>query len=252
MPGLLPRLIAATGRSVRRRPWFGGVARHFDRPLLRRVDGFPVYIRPVSHISLFLGRRAEPESRERFLSIAARIGARTLWDVGANLGLYSVDFLRRGGTRAVAIEPDPRNAGLIRATAAHHDLPIDIVEAAASDRAGTARFHVDTVTGQTGSLGSDTFNRRTYGIESPVRDVATVRLDDMPFPWPDIIKIDVEGAELAVLKGAEKILSARTPLLIELQGETRAEAERFLSRFGYRLTHTGEMNYLALPEPLPA
>ena len=247
MLGPSERFIAAMGRIFRRQSWFRRVVYKFDRPVLHRVDGFPIYIRPVSHISLFLGRKIEVETRKKFLRIAADIDARIFWDIGANLGIYSIAFIRQGGSKAVAFEPDPKNAVLIKATAQRHNLPIEIIEAAVSDRAGAAPFYVDTITGQTGSLSSSTFNLRTYGIESPVLDVPTVRLDDMPQPWPDTLKIDVEGAEMSVLKGAENILSTRPAILIELQGETVSEARQFLSRFAYQLTHTGEMNYLALP-----
>jgi hypothetical protein len=54
-------------------------------------------------------------------------------------------------------------------------------------------------------------------------------------PPADLIKIDVEGAELAVLKGAERMLAARHPILfVALDGrQTRRECLTFLSKLGY-------------------
>ena len=68
-----------------------------------------------------------------------------------------------------------------------------------------------------------TFDR----ISVQVRDLDRFRLA------PDFIKIDVEGSELAVLKGAERTLQENRPALL-IEGGERVDIERFLSTLGYR------------------
>jgi hypothetical protein len=79
------------------------------------------------------------------------------------------------------------------------------------------------------------------GADNGQLSVQTVTLDEfaLSHPPPDVIKIDVEGAETEALAGAHSLLgSARAPkLIIELHGEEKARSvEAILVSFGYRLT----------------
>src|ERR1035437_8331082 len=85
------------------------------------------------------------------------------------------------------------------------------------------------------------------GDRRKVMDVATCSLDGYLMQRgsvPDFLQIDVEGAELAVLRGAEATLrKARPKILIEIHGwdcpET-VEVSKFLTRLGYQRTILGQ------------
>jgi hypothetical protein len=68
-------------------------------------------------------------------------------------------------------------------------------------------------------------------------------------PAPDAIKCDVEGAEVEVFRGAEKLLCAHRPWIIcEMHSETNARDSReLLSRFGYSTESVDVNHVLALP-----
>ena len=131
-------------------------------------------------------------------------------DVGAHGGDVLADMLRLAPHgRHVAFEPLPAMAAALR-----DDFPgVDVHEAALGDEPGRAEFvHVIT------RPGWSSLRERPYpGDERTERiTVDVVRLDDaLPTDYaPNLIKIDVEGAELGVLNGAHATLSAHHPIVI--------------------------------------
>jgi FkbM family methyltransferase len=137
-------------------------------------------------------------------------------DVGANVGdvlSHMVRLAPRG--RHVAFEPLPDLAAELR-----RRFPgVAVHQSALSDAAGTATFYRVCDSPARSSL------RPTDLPESPL-SVPLERLDDaLPRPYaPDLIKIDVEGAEAAVLRGAQETLRRCRPLVVLEHG---AHAERF-------------------------
>lgn len=169
----------------------------------------------------------EPEQTRLF---AERIGAHgTVLDVGAHAGYYSLlasTLIGRAGT-VWSFEPDPHNARFLRR---HLEINrcgnVHVVEAAVSDQAGTAHFAAGSGSG-TGRLAD------AGGIE-----VETVRLDDVCQEHgiaPSAVKIDVEGAEAAVLRGAcETIARFRPVLFLSTHGPAvHRECVAVLREMGY-------------------
>jgi hypothetical protein len=75
-------------------------------------------------------------------------------------------------------------------------------------------------------------------------------VDGGAVPLPDVIKMDIEGAEIEVLGGAERTLSQRRPiLLIESHGRW-SELEPLLKAYRYRYRVVEENGDLASPEPI--
>jgi FkbM family methyltransferase len=131
-------------------------------------------------------------------------------DIGAHGGDVLADMLRLAPHgRHVAFEPLPAMAAAL-----HDRFPgVDVREAALGDEFGPAEFvHVVTRPGWSG------FRERPYpGDERTERiTVDVVRLDDALAGdyAPDLIKIDVEGAELGVLRGARATLQAHHPIVV--------------------------------------
>ena len=81
-----------------------------------------------------------------------------------------------------------------------------------------------------------------------------VALDDFVrrAPAPDVIKCDIEGAEIEAFRGAKELLEARHPLILcEMHSDENDKFLRdFFTRHGYRLETVDAMHVLALPQPV--
>jgi FkbM family methyltransferase len=172
----------------------------------------------------------EPEQTALFGELTAP-GA-TVFDVGAHLGYYTLLASRRAGPagKVVAFEPDPDNFFFLQAHAELNRLSnVTLVESAVGEREGRAVFATGTGSG-TGRLAAG-----PGGISVPV-----IGLDEYIAAHggiPDILKIDVEGAEEMVLRGANQLLEGRGPaIFLSTHGpEVHRECCRRLISLGYRL-----------------
>jgi FkbM family methyltransferase len=119
-------------------------------------------------------------------------------DVGANVGIYTLGCAGRGA-RVWAFEPDPRTCELLRRNVDLNDAAdrVTVREAAVGDTAGITRFAA------TGSPMSS--SNAAWTVDGVLIDVATVTLGDV-LTRVDLLKIDVEGMEEAVLAGARVLL----------------------------------------------
>lgn len=162
-----------------------------------------------------------------------------LYDLGANIGIYALAIAHgEPDRRVVAVEPSPRAVDRLRANLRANGAVADRIDVRAcgvGDEAGDRRFYVSTYPELSG------FDR-----ESATRWGATVdravtvpmrRVDDLvaELPTPDVIKIDVEGAAPAVVRGARATLDRHAPTLFveihetglagDVPGETRRAIE---------------------------
>ena len=163
----------------------------------------------------------------------------TFFDIGANVGYYSILASRLVGPNGtvIAIEPSVRNvAYLYRHKQLNRAKNMMIVFAACSDRTGLASF-VQGSSFAEGHLQPDRNIRRTptggYSV------VPTVSVDDLVARLgsePDTIKIDIEGAELSVLHGAEGTLKKTGPrvFLSVHSAALRTDCLEYLHAIGYR------------------
>lgn len=157
-----------------------------------------------------------------------------LLDVGAHVGWYSLLSSRLVGShgKVLAVEANPRNYWYL---SRHIQINantdnIDAIHLGVADRKGVLQFEAGTGTG-TGHLAD--------GDAEDTVQVATDRLDNLiaDRQWvPTHIKIDVEGAEVMVLKGAEQLLKSHRPLLfLSTHGDTiKQDCMAFLSELGYQ------------------
>ncbi len=147
----------------------------------------------------------------------------TFVDVGANHGGYAVfaAALTGAGGRVVACEPQPRLARLVeQSLAATGASPYEVLAAACGDR----EEMVDLFIPRAGSGSASVFADYQSGPNARV-EVRQARLDDavdwQSFPGRVFVKLDVEGSELAFLRGAEELIRARQPLiLLEINDES--------------------------------
>jgi FkbM family methyltransferase len=173
--------------------------------------------------------------KQRSFSGVVRPGA-VVYDIGANVGFYTLLSAALAGPsgKVYAFEPLPRNLRFLRRHIGINKLTnVEVIEAAVSDREGTAMFD-DTANAAMGSLSA----RGSLKVR-------TVAIDDLAAQGllrpPDMVKIDVEGAEADVLAGAARTLAAHMPavFLATHGAEVHAACLSKLSALGYALHPVG-------------
>jgi len=179
-------------------------------------------------------------------ALAAHCGPEAvIYDCGANVGIYALALAADApGRRLLAVEPAPQTSAQLRANVGCNDLGdrIEILECGVGDVDATRPFFVSTYAELSG------FDRESATrweadlaetVEVPVRRVDTIAASHDP---PDAIKIDVEGASPAVLRGARETLTTHRPtLFIEihedgLSTDTGREVRAILDTVGYSIT----------------
>ena len=156
----------------------------------------------------------EPESLRLFLHLLD--SSKTVIDVGAHIGLYALmASTDRPDVTTIAFEPVPRNLQYLRRNVARNHTPDLRVEAAAvGDHDGTITLYIPETTRlpATASI-VESNSAEKVGTEVPIvsldhyvttHDISSV----------DLIKLDVEGAEAAVLRGAAEIIRMHRPAII--------------------------------------
>ncbi|WP_198371315.1 FkbM family methyltransferase [Roseomonas rosulenta] len=190
---------------------------------------------------LYLTRDFEPALRACILSHLQP--GDCFVDVGANVGFYSLIASRRVGPTgmAVAFEPNPATYAALKGNIALNRLTnVTAVDIALSDGGGQAMFFADA----DGNSGASSLLRR--GSSAAVRTVSTETWDAFAarssLPFPSLVKIDVEGAEVKVLRGMSSLLTApRRPRVIlevsewslQVAGSSREELFGIMSDHGY-------------------
>lgn len=177
----------------------------------------------------------EPEVSEY---IAAHLPAGgVFWDVGAHAGYHTLKAARAVGRqgRVIAIEPDPKICELCREQLALNGVTNTVVvQAAVTDSGGQVTLMRDSEDSRTSHIGA------VAGEGDPLLVPATT-LDELAerHPTPDLIKMDIEGAEVLAFPGGEKLLSGATRphrLLVGVHGSEASEFTRdFLTDAGYRV-----------------
>jgi FkbM family methyltransferase len=158
------------------------------------------------------------------LSVLADFAARvstsdTVWDIGANIGPYSLVADAADADQVLAFEPGADAGRKLTKNMKINDAQLDIRQTALSNE-NTTMTLVDT---------ARSGHRRLSSRESSDGDEVYVRRgDDISAPSPDIIKIDVEGQELDVLDGLSGRLQHTRLVYVELHGgvDRKAVEER--------------------------
>ena len=176
----------------------------------------------------------------------------TVFDIGANIGFYSVLFSNWVGSRGrvVAYEPDSANLKLLRRNLKLNGCQnASVRPVALSNESGRELFSVDRVTRSTGHLGSGaTYGGTIFGSgKEDLISVVTCTLDDevSEYGAPNLIKMDIEGGEYNALTGGIRTLTSHRPLIVselntwsqeERTGTDRAvETTNYLANLDYSL-----------------
>jgi FkbM family methyltransferase len=184
--------------------------RHFA---LCRVYDYRLWVdlddRGISRTLMLFGER-ELEHKamlERIVEPGMRI-----FDIGANIGYYAIMESQLVGPsgQVVAIEPSPENVTLLRRNLEHNAVSnVAVREGAISDEKGEREFHLST------QSNLNTFHNVGSGAvhlagESIPVEVSTVPALTEEFGPPDVMRMDVEGHEVEVIRGLLDAVEAGT------------------------------------------
>jgi len=213
-----------SGEHFRRESWIErsvarlrGAGRRQAPRALRRVHEWVLDHLPGDHLISTLpgGERVRLYARYRQLSWnpleyeafrAAVAPGATVLDVGANLGAYTLLFATWTGPggRVIAFEPAPQAANGLRRQLVLNELDdrVEVVQTAVADRIGSAPFVSEGASGAN-QLAPGAADQRAITVPTTTIDAFC----EARGVRPDVIKIDVEGAELDVLRGARRTLA---------------------------------------------
>tara|TARA_B100000315_G_C14573071_1_gene586592 strand:+ start:456 stop:1313 length:858 start_codon:yes stop_codon:yes gene_type:complete len=166
-----------------------------------------------------------------------------LWDIGANIGLYSVYAARASKCKVFAFEPSVFNLELLARNIFINNLQekITIIPLALTDKMGINKMRLTTTDwggalstfgkniGWDGLPQEDNFSFQTFGC-SMDQAVSIFKL-----PRPDFIKMDVDGIEHFILQGGKNILNKINGILIEINDDFKEQAvssKKFLEEAG--------------------
>ena len=158
----------------------------------------------------------------------------TVVDVGANIGTHTVPFAKAVGESGgvVAFEPQRLVFQMLCANVALNSLSnVRAFQYAVGEEQDTIVVPQLDLT-QPHNLGGVELGSHATGEQ-----VAMIRLDDMELPVCHLLKIDVEGMELAVLKGGKELIERCKPVLyVENDRKEKGdELIRYIAALGYRM-----------------
>jgi FkbM family methyltransferase len=187
----------------------------------------------------------DPEMVDEFIGfMKLASSAKVLWDVGALFGFFSLAFTLGGADRrALAFEPNPiSRVKLAECLHLNPTAKVEVFDCAVGLPGEVVKFergfHFTAIAQSPAQSGA------TSSTQLETVSMATVSIDELiarGLTPPDIIKIDVEGHELDVLHGAQKLLLAKKPSLsievhpglLALRGTSGLAIAQFLEAAGY-------------------
>jgi FkbM family methyltransferase len=226
-----------------------------------RIDGFVLETDPLDGLGARLRTQGltEPETREFFKELL-RPGMVVL-DIGAYLGQFSLVASRvmNGTGRILCLEPTPAVfEQLKRNIERNHCINVEPIHAAVSDHEGEATFYVHVGSNDQSSLHAAAVEEQvSYRVPLTTVDALVERAQLHAL---NLMKIDVEGHEISVLRGAENTIRRLRPaIVVEISrhqrtvGYSGADIKAFLGERNYnsfRLQANGRIPYQPTPDEI--
>jgi FkbM family methyltransferase len=217
-------LSAIARRSIERitRNWV------YRRHLPKAVGGSPIFVTPSAGLKYLFKpmSQIDPPLLQNTIEIVRPHDI--VWDVGANVGLFTFAAACRSGPEGhvVAFEPDTFLVECLRKSARHQpagSAPVTVISAAIASEISIRAFTIASRSRASNSMRG--YGQTQMGVPSESQAVVALNLDWIAskLPAPNVIKCDVEGAEAEVFTGQAKILNEIRPVIIcEVARDTAA------------------------------
>jgi len=170
-------------------------------------------------------------------------------DIGANLGIYTIFMARKLKNKGtvISIEPEPHTVKLLKQNVAINGLKnVIIVGKACSSKNGKDILYLE---GTKYSGGLHSLKKYSHHVNKTTIDVEKLDsiISRLKIKRVDLIKIDTEGTELDVLKGAQKVFKKYKPKIICecLNEKSEKEVTSLLKKFKYKIKRIDAENILA-------
>jgi FkbM family methyltransferase len=156
-----------------------------------------------------------------FNNLPANFEAKWVLDIGANVGDVAVAALTSySGSKVICFEPVQKTFGALKDRLVPFGDRVDLHKVALSNTTGTGEINITTFHGANSIARQANFHKECnpHVQELGKELIEMVRLDDYSSRFPcdriDVMKIDVEGHELDVLKGGAQFISTRVDFII--------------------------------------
>ena len=151
------------------------------------------------------------------------------WDVGSHVGWYSLMASKEISGKIYSFEPNPENFDYLQEhIKINNSSNVKLVNKALSDSNGESYFSGENQQGSLSAIG--TYKVQTITADEFIKQEGII---------PDLIKVDIEGAETKFLNGAKKLLTDHSPkLLLSAHGyKKRDECVAILTELGFKINH---------------
>lgn len=242
------------------------------RHLPRGFQNLPLYVSPEASLRYWRPNLATVDPLLFDMALEMVKTGHVVWDVGANVGLFSfcASALAGPSGSVLAIEPDFWLAHLLTRSAqglSRHCCtvaPVTVVCAAVAEQTAVSEFQI-AERGRAANHLAEIQGSSQVGGNRYSQQTITVSLDFLleHFPSPSVLKIDAETAEVKVLHGAAKLLRTSRPIIwCEVSPENCDAVANLLHKDGYEIyaaalrpaertaLHRASWNTLAIPGPL--
>ncbi|MBI3441225.1 MAG: FkbM family methyltransferase [Proteobacteria bacterium] len=211
--------------------WTGGYK-------VKRYKGFYLLLNCRNSLDRKIGLHGGHEQEQfAYFFFNMKKGCDVFLDIGANIGTYSLQAAQLGVAREIhAFEPDPRNHAQLQANLYLNQVTerIQVHKLALSDKSGMLQFEL-------GIEGKPDLTKVASAGGGPTKAIMAKALDEVvSYQGKKIfLKIDTEGHEFEVLKGAEQLLKNNACFLqVEAWPVNAVIVAKELTDLGYACTHT--------------
>jgi len=210
-----------------------------------RLHGSLFKIRRNSDDIIFLQPFHEPLTTHKLIE---SIENGIFIDIGAHVGRYSIIIANKldGKGRVIAVEPERNNFVALLENIKLNNLENVIpINNAICDKSRRLPFYYTNVVGSGFSSLVQKWENKVE-VDAVTLDHLLDKLKIVPSEVK-LVKIDVEGTEYSVLRGAKKFLkSSDAKIIFESGPETIDKCCKLLRKFGYRVSPLGNENFLAI------
>ena len=212
----------------------------------------------LAHPSETLAPPSETQARAPFDSVFANMDVKWILDVGANQGLVTIAGLTTyKNSKAIYFEPVKETFQQLKSNLAPYEDRVVLYKQALSEFKSNGIINLTSHHGANSIESQSEFHQKfnPHVRETGQEPIELVRLDDVALNFPtkyiDIMKIDVEGHELSVLKGGAQFISTSVDTIIieiALQRDTSWENQslfgifELLNKWGFRLINVYDLH----------